>query len=188
MQKVSLNNDDDVVVIEDLNNVKYSGLYKFNLSLNNYEIANADNRQYEYKINQVQLSVLLLNSTKTYDGNNVLNADNFNVIGVVEVDGRKDNVTIQALFDDKNVGENKKITLNIVADGFATIEMLESYKLPSANYTGSITPRPISFRILNDGIYTTYYTKEPTEIDISQFDVSNLVSYENIQGLSLIHI
>ena len=182
MQKVSLNNDDDVVVIEDLNNVKYSGLYKFNLSLNNYEIANADNRQYEYKINQVQLSVLLLNSTKTYDGNNVLNADNFNVIGVVEVDGRKDNVTIQALFDDKNVGENKKITLNIVADGFATIEMLESYKLPSANYTGSITPRPISFSILNDGIYTTYYTKKPTEIDISQFDVSNLVSYENIQG------
>ncbi len=181
MQRTLPWTEDSAVIIDSFEDIKYAGLYSFNISLDNYTLLNSNN-MFEYMINQVTLSVAINNTDKVYDGTNAVTKSNIVVDGIIE----GDNVTVSGTYDDKNVGSNKKITLNVVANGFADKYLISSYKLPNLNYYGNITKRALKFSII-DKIYTTYYIGTTTEVDIMYFNVENLVVGEQISGTIDLH-
>ncbi len=181
MQRTLPWSEDGAVNIDSFEDIKYAGLYTFNISLDNYNIANS-NKLFEYLINQKVLSVEVTNTDKVYDGTNTVNKNNIVVNGIVSGDA----VAVSGTYEDKNVGSNKKITLSIVADGFADKYLLSSYKLPNLNYYGSITQKALQFNII-DEVYTTYYTGQTTQIDIIYFNVLGIVTGEQISGTINLH-
>lgn len=159
--------------------VKYQGIYSFNLEMENFVLSNPD-QVFEFTIKAKEVTADIINKTKTYDGTNLIDSSNINVTGVIE----GDDVFVVGTYGKKDVGENIPITLNLATNTSQLV--LSSYTLTATNLTGTIDKKAITLALKQN--YVTYYNGNNISIDIDKFNIKGtdgeqgLVNRERFEG------
>ncbi len=172
--------------------VKYAGVYTFDFEFNSFSIKNY--KQLTFTITPRMVIGYVENTDKVYDGTNVvLNEDGSNVYAKYRMNNETlmtgfldgDDISIIAKYDDKNVGSNKKITLELQSSNPL---LLCSYQIDSSNtsnYVGKISQKEITFALNN--VYYSYYTNKLVAIDIENFNIISTVANEVFIGQIVIN-
>lgn len=90
----------------------------------------------------VVASTIGLSGSRVYDGTNVVNANIFSLNGLVP--GEALTLTGSGTVADKNVGNNKPVTLGSLALGDGANGLASNYSLTGGTHVASITARPLS--------------------------------------------
>lgn len=169
-----------VTDINSASDIKYEGLYTYNLEFKNYLINN--NSTFEFVITPKLLTVEITQLDKEYDGTNRVDPNNIVTTGIVE----GDNISIVGYYSQKDASVSAlKITLEL---NCISQLLKSSYKLENINYTGFINPKEIEFSLIKK--YSVYYTNSYVKINLVEFlinnvnttDNSGLVNQESMQG------
>lgn len=173
----------DEVLIQGAENIKYAGEYSLEIELYNYKISN--NKPFIYTISKKDVDLELLDISKVYDGTNIVEQDDYKFkddVNICEEDIYS--VYIVATYEDKNIGEKKKVKFVLQS---ASSLMQNSYNLLTTTGYGDITPLD-KVLTLRTSKYSVFYNGNNVEINISNFAPSELVNREIISGIIRLNI
>ena len=169
------------VLVQGEENIKYAGEYALEIELQNYKIAN--NKPFTYTITQRDVDLDLLEISKVYDGTIDVEDTDYKFKADKNICKEDENLAyIEAKYDNKNVGEKKKIKF-VLKSGNPLIE--NSYNLLTTFGFGDITKLDQTISLKT---YSKFYDGKTVEIDISNFTPTELENREILSGKVLLNI